>query len=272
MFYIVKAQFSSWDKVHNFIAQDNYQVKDWVVVETENGEELAKIIAIEETDKSDNNLEKVIRSAKKEEVEIINDQEKIDNALSVCRQLIEKHNLDMKLIDARFSFSAKRLNFAFISDGRVDFRELVKDLSGHFNLNIRLTQIGTRDEAKISGDCGSCGRKLCCKGFINEFNSISSEMAESQQVVHRGSDRISGSCGRLMCCLSFEYEGYKELSKNLPAIGEKIKVDGRQGKVIGHHVLKQTVDVLVSDGKNGDGKVVIEVDPKDNSINNSKKR
>ncbi len=168
----------------------------------------------------------------------------------------------MKLIDVRFSFKGQRLTFAFTSEARVDFRALVRDLNAKFNLSIRLTQIGTRDEAKISGDCGSCGRGLCCRGFIKEFNSISSEMAEKQQVVHRGSERISGVCGRLMCCLSYEYEAYKELAKNLPQPGEIIKVNGRKGKVLGQHILKQSVDVLFRDGKNGDGEVVIEIDYK----------
>lgn len=268
---IIKAQFSPWDKIYNFSCDIECKIKDWVVVETEFGQELAKIIAFEEESSSEQ-LEKVLRLANDEDLKKINNEEKIKEALDICNQLIDKHKLDMKLIDARFSFQANRLNFAFISDKRVDFRQLVKDLGSQFNANIRLTQIGTRDEAKISGDCGSCGRQLCCKGFIKEFSSISSEMAECQQVVHRGSERISGACGRLMCCLSYEYKGYKELAKNLPEIGAIIKINGRKGKVIGHHVLKQTVDVLISDGKNGDGQVVIEIDPKNNSINNSRKQ
>jgi cell fate regulator YaaT (PSP1 superfamily) len=269
---IVKAQFSPWDKVYSFASAIDCQIKDWLIVETEYGQELAKVISFEESQNSSESLEKALRLASDEEVKKINDKEKISQALEICNQLIDKHKLDMKLIDLRFSFQANRLNFAFISDKRVDFRQLVKDLGAQFNANIRLTQIGTRDEAKISGDCGSCGRQLCCKGFIKEFSSISSEMAECQQVVHRGSDRISGACGRLMCCLGYEYEGYKELAKKLPEIGEFIKINGRRGKVIGHHVLKQSIDVLISDGKNGDGQVVIEIDPKDNSINKSRKQ
>ncbi len=269
---IVKVQFSAWDKVYSFSCEIDCQIKDWVIVETEYGQELAKVIAFDEEKNSSEKLEKVLRLATPEDLKKINDKEKIKKALEICRQLIDKHKLDMKLIDVRFSFQANRLNFAFISDKRVDFRQLVKDLGSQFNSNIRLTQIGTRDEAKISGDCGSCGRQLCCRGFIKEFSSISSEMAESQQVVHRGSDRISGACGRLMCCLAYEYKGYKELANNLPEFGEFIKVNGRKGKVIGHHVLKQTVDVLVGDGKNGDGQVVIEIDPKNNTINKSRKQ
>ena len=260
---IVKAQFSSWDKVHSFACDIECQVNDYIIVETEYGQEIAQIVSLKESSQDElKNLEKVIRKATKDDLKLISDKEKNDEALEICRQLIEKHNLNMKLIDVRFSFSGQRLTFAFTSEARVDFRSLVRDLNSHFNLSIRLTQIGTRDEAKISGDCGSCGRGLCCKGFIKEFNSISSEMAEAQQVVHRGSDRISGVCGRLMCCLSYEYETYKELASKLPPIGEIIKVDGRKGKVVGQHILKQSIDVLFRDAKNGDGEVVVEVDYK----------
>jgi len=171
------------------------------------------------------------------------------------------------LIDVHFAYENNRFNFAFIADGRVDFRELVKDLAGRFSANIRLTQIGTRDEAKISGDCGPCGRVLCCRSCLNEFSSITSEMAEVQQVVHRGSERISGMCGRLMCCLSYEYEGYKELAGQLPPIGTKVNVDGARGVIIGHHFLKQTVDVKIAGEKEGDRDTIIEVD-----VNRNKKK
>ncbi len=260
---IAKAQFSPWDKVHKYSCDIECQVNDYIIVETEYGQEIAQLISLEKASEDDlKDLDKVIRQATKDDLKIINNKEKNEEALEVCRQLVIKHKLNMKLTDVRFSFQGQRLTFAFASEGRVDFRALVKDLNSHFNLSIRLTQIGTRDEAKISGDCGSCGRGLCCKGFIKEFSSISSEMAETQQVVHRGSDRISGICGRLMCCLAYEYETYKELAKNLPPIGEIIKVNGRTGKVIGQHILKQSIDVLFRDAKNGDGEVVIEVDYK----------
>jgi cell fate regulator YaaT (PSP1 superfamily) len=261
--YIAKLQFAPWDKVYSYACDIKCLVNDYLIVETEYGQEIAQLISLEEANEADlKDLEKVIRLANKDDLRVINDKAKNEEALDICRQLIVKHKLNMKLIDARFSLQNQRLTFAFTSEGRVDFRALVKDLSAHFNVNIRLTQIGTRDEAKISGDCGSCGRNLCCRGFIKEFNSISSEMAEKQQVVHRGSERISGVCGRLMCCLSYEYSAYIELAKNLPEIGEIIKVDGRRGKVVGQHILKQSVDVLFRDGKNGDGEVVIEIDYK----------
>lgn len=262
---IARVKFSSWDKAYSFACPIDCQVGDWVLVETEIGKELGKIISKKEAKKDElEKLQTVLRLANKNDWEIVGGEERKKQAIKVCQKLIAKHGLAMKLIDARFSYQANRLNFAFVADGRIDFRELVKDLGAHFNLNIRLTQIGTRDEAKLSGDCGPCGRGLCCRDFIKEFSSISSEMAECQQVVHRGSERISGACGRLMCCLGYEYEGYKELADQLPALGSSLKIDGRKGKVINHHVLKQTIDVLVEAGKNGDGETVIEVDPKSN--------
>jgi cell fate regulator YaaT (PSP1 superfamily) len=137
-------------------------------------------------------------------------------------------------------------------------------LTRHFNKSIRLHQVGIRDEAKISGDCGHCGRQLCCKKFLKDLVSITSEMAEVQQCVHRGSDRLSGICGRLMCCLAYEEEGYREMFEKMPAIGAKVNVDGRRGLVVGHHMLKQTVDVEFDAEKgesvNGSDKVVVEVD------------
>src|SRR5680860_1018153 len=174
----------------------------------------------------------------------------------------------MKIIQVQFAPWDKVYNF-FNPDfdlkvgdcGIVDFRDLVKELAARFSANIRLTQIGTRDEAKAMGDCGSCGRSLCCKQFMCEFSSITSEMAETQQVVHRGSDRISGMCGRLMCCLEFEYEGYKELAAKLPPLGTKVKVNGERGVVINHHILKQTVNVRIFSSKANERETVIEVDP-----------
>jgi len=265
---IAQVQFAPWDKVYNFTVGDlDLKVGDYVIVETELGQELGKIkMFLESSELEKNNPEEknkeikpIIRLADYNDIAKLPDSEKKEAALEFCREKIQKHNLPMKLVDVHFSFDGSRINFAFIADGRVDFRELVKDLAAHFNVNIRLTQIGTRDEARISGDCGPCGRELCCQGFIQEFSSITSEMAETQQVVHRGSERISGMCGRLMCCLSYEYEGYKEMMDRLPPIGTRVNVDGSRGEIIGHHVLKQTVDVRLDPDKDN-GVVIIEVD------------
>lgn len=268
---IAQVQFISWDKIYNFSAgQLTLAVGDYVIVKTELGLELGKIIAlIEETEALTlkKELKPVIRKASDDDLFKVPEISKKKEALGFCREMIKKHELSMKLVDVHFSWEGGRLNFAFTADGRVDFRDLVKDLSGHFNASIRLTQIGTRDEARIAGDCGSCGLTLCCRGCLKDFCSITSEMAETQQVVHRGSERISGMCGRLKCCLSFEYEGYKYLTGQLPPIGTKVNADGIRGTIINHHVLKQTVDVRIPAERADERDTIIEVD-----INRHKKK
>ena len=261
---IVQIQFSPWDKAYDFSLPDEIQAGsgDFVIVETELGRELGKIISFNESVPENQELKPVLRLATEEDAHSVYDDERREKALAICQELIERHGLKMKLIDVRYSFAGNRLTFAFVSDGRVDFRDLVKDLNAAFGLNIRLLQIGSRDEARCSGDCGPCGLGLCCRGFVTDFSSITSEMAEAQQVVHRGSDRISGMCGRLMCCLSFEYEGYKQLAAELPPVGTKLKVGNRIGIVVGQHFLKQTVDVRFAAENEGERDLIIEVNPK----------
>lgn len=261
---IAQVQFAPWDKTYNFsVGELSVKPGDYVIVETELGQELAKVLLVAEAQaqaENDPELKQIKRLAKKNDLLNLADDEKKNEALAVCQEFIAKRNLDMKLVDVHFSFEGNRLNFAFIASGRVDFRDLVKDLTTHFNAQIRLTQIGSRDEARFSGDCGPCGKVLCCRTFIRDFSSVTSDMAEAQQVVHRGSERISGMCGRLMCCLAFEYEGYKELAGVLPPIGTKVNVDGNRGTVIGHHILKQSVDVRFTGAKTGERDFTLEVD------------
>lgn len=263
---IAQIQFVSWDKKYNFSTNDlDLKIDDMVIVETEFGQEIGQVFDFKDIseikDKEDReNIKPVLRLATKEDLDKIISKEERNSALEHCRQLIENHGLSMKLVDVHFSLDRNRINFAFFSEGRVDFRDLVKDLSNHFKGIIRLTQIGSRDEARFCGDFGHCGRSLCCKTNLRDFSSITSEMAESQQVVHRGSDRVSGMCGKLMCCLSYEYDGYLGLLKNLPPIGSRVNVDGRRGEVVGHHVLKQSVDVYFKGDKEDDRGVVLEVD------------
>jgi cell fate regulator YaaT (PSP1 superfamily) len=216
---------------------------------------------------ADRVIKPILRKASLHDInKTISLQDKKD-ALEFAKKMKEKHNLPMKFIDVHYSFDGSRMTFAFIADGRVDFRELVKDLTRNFNKTIRLQQIGIRDEAKIMGDIGHCGQKLCCRGHLRNLDSITSDMAEVQECAHRGSDRISGICGRLMCCLAYEHCGYQELSKKLPAVGTKVNVDGKRGVVVGRHLLKQSVDVEFKDKEaGGNGRVVVEVD-----INRKKK-
>lgn len=257
---IARIKLAPWDKPLDFII-DNLKVEigDYVVVETEFGQEAVKVVNIFNSESTNTKLSKVIKKAEFDDLPSSN-QEKKEEALALCEDLIKASSLEMKLIDVYISSSTNHYNFAFISENRVDFRSLVKDLAARLGANIRLTQIGSRDEAKISGDCGPCGRSLCCSSFMNDFISISSEMAETQQVVHRGSDRISGMCGRLMCCLSYEHEGYKELANSLPPVGTKVKVDGARGIIVSHKILKQTVLVKLIPSNDNERLTIIEVD------------
>jgi len=259
---IVQVQFSPWDKTYNFINSDDLTLKvgDQLIVDTDLGLEIGEVTGfLQEPEEKTEEIKAVVRLANEEDLSKIISEDKKKAAMVYCQELIEKYSLPMKLVDIHFALNGSRLNFAFAAEGRVDFRQLVKDLTTHFNTSIRLTQIGARDEARVNGDCGHCGRNLCCQKFIKDFSSITSEMAEVQQVVHRGSDRISGMCGRLMCCLSYEYDGYQDLAKKLPPIGAKVNVDGQRGEVLSHHVLKQSVDVKFP-GEKGEGYVVVEVD------------
>jgi cell fate regulator YaaT (PSP1 superfamily) len=265
---IVQIIFASWDKKYNFSYEGvDLKIGDLVIVETEFGQEIGKVFDFKEIGKGEEEIKSVSRLANEDDLKKVVSEEEKEEALDYCKKIIEKYNLPMKLVDVHFSLDRNRINFAFYSDNRVDFRSLVKDLSSHFKGIIRLTQIGSRDEARCSGDLSHCGRGLCCRGFIKDFSSITSEMAEAQQVVHRGSDRVSGMCGKLMCCLSYEYEGYVDLGKKLPPIGTRVNVDGRRGEVVGQHILKQSVDVLFKGDREGDNDVVVEVD-----INRHKKK
>ena len=293
---IAQVQFAPWDKAYNFFPNNLELTKgDKVIVKTELGTELGEVAGFLEVDEEEyekrggpagtgtersegapdgntggsgegrgaKGLKPILRKAGPSDLERIPSAADKKQALEYCRMTKEKYGLPMKFIDAHYSYDGSRITFAFIADGRIDFRELVKDLTRHFGRTIRLHQIGIRDEAKFAGDVGHCGRQLCCRKFLSELSSITSEMAELQQCSHRGSERISGLCGRLMCCLAYEEAGYECLIKNLPALGTKMKVEGKRGTVVGYHVLKQTVNVEI-EAENGERGAIVEMDLKGN--------
>jgi cell fate regulator YaaT (PSP1 superfamily) len=258
---IAQIQVAFWDRAYEHKVDDfKLALGDQVVVKTDWGTEVGKVVRLVEISDQElaakkESLMSIVRKVTTEDSEILGELKKHKlNALEYCKKTIDRHNLPMKVIDAHFSFDGSRLIFPFIADGRIDFRALVKDLTHHFQKSIRLQQIGIRDEAKIAGDFGSCGRKLCCKTHLKELTSITSDLADIQQVSHRGSERLSGLCGRLRCCLAFEEEVYQQMARDLPAIGSVIKTPQGKGKVIGWHTLKQTVDVALE----GDEKNIIE--------------
>jgi len=283
---LAQIQFSPWDKIYNF-DPNNIDLKkgDNVLVRTDMGQEIGEVIGFIDLDIKDGDQKKekdnecaegcdgcaakeittrdikpILRMAVQEDFKKKPSLEEKQEAIKYCKTIVSRLELPMKIIDAFFSYDGSRLTFAFIADSRVDFRELVKDLTHHFNRTIRLQQIGIRDEARVIGDYGHCGRGLCCKGHLRELTSITSEMADAQQCAHRGSDRLSGACGRLMCCLAYEEKGYIDMGKKMPPVGTKVNVDGKKGVIIGHHILKQSVDVEFPPEKTGERSLRVEVD------------
>lgn len=225
---------------------------DDVIVETERGLQYGKIatLIVEKNEKSLNMpLKRIIRIAtkddrKKHELNL-NEEKK---AMKECEKLIKKYNLNMKVIDANFTFDKEQLMYHFLSDSRIDFRNLAKELAGIFKTRIELRQIGVRDEVKRIGGNGVCGRELCCCAFLSDFETVSIKMAKEQNISLNPS-KISGNCGRLMCCLKYEQEVYEEKLEKLPNIGAIVKTPEGQGEVEGIEPLKEIVKVKIKDGE-----------------------
>ncbi len=198
--------------------------------------------------KSKEQPKKIIRQATAQDLKQIDEaRAKAKEAFSTCSKKISEHKLDMKLVHAEYSFDRTKIVFYFTAAGRVDFRNLVKDLAKIFKARIELRQIGVRDEARLFGGFGPCGRELCCARFLKDFEPVTIKMAK-EEGLPLNPPKISGLCGRLMCCLNFEYETYKALSKGLPREGERIHVQQGKGKVLSVNVFKRMVTVELEDG------------------------
>jgi len=191
---------------------------------------------------------KIIRMARESDLKQVEDNRlKAREAFNACLKKITEHKLEMKLVKAEYSFDRSKILFYFTSEGRVDFRNLVKDLAKIFKARIELRQIGVRDEARLFGGYGSCGRELCCKKFLNDFEPVTIKMAK-EEGLPLNPPKISGLCGRLMCCLSYEYETYKLLSKGMPREGEHVSTSGGKGKILSVNVLKRTATIQLEEG------------------------
>lgn len=253
-------EINPWEKIPA-VNSDNLTLKigDFVILETEFGEEAGRVMEIKE-DKEGENDALIRRLVSGEDLRIIEENQASKEAtLEECKTAVKKYGLDMKLVDCHFSLDGQRLSFAFIADGRIDFRDLVKDLGRHFGRVIRLHQMGVRDEAKLIGNVGCCGLTQCCSSHLKKLGNVTSEFAEDQQIAHRGSERLSGICGRLKCCLAYEESHYQELIKKLPAVGTRVKTQHGRGVVIGWHVLKCSVDVRLDKEKEDDKAVIVEI-------------
>ncbi len=253
MVKIVGVRFRNAGKVYYFDPK-GYKIKagDHVIVETARGVEYGTVIGgIREVtdDRVVQPLKAVIRVATQEDdLRAEKSRAKEKDAMRICNEKIRKHKLDMKLIDAEYTFDNNKVLFYFTADGRIDFRELVKDLAAVFKMRIELRQIGVRDETKILGGIGICGRVLCCNSFLSEFAPVSIKMAKEQNL-SLNPTKISGVCGRLMCCLKNEEDTYEYLNSKLPSIGVSVTtIDGVRGEVQSVNVLRQKVKVLVDAG------------------------
>lgn len=250
---VIGVRFRKAGKVYYFSPGDNkIKTGDHVIVETARGVEYGYVVLGThevEDKKVVQPLKPVIRMATPtdEETEQKNKAKEKD-AFRICLEKIKKHNLDMKLIDAEYTFDNNKVLFYFTADGRIDFRELVKDLASVFKTRIELRQIGVRDETKIVGGIGICGRPLCCASYLSEFIPVSIKMAKEQNL-SLNPTKISGVCGRLMCCLKYEEETYEELNGRLPNIGDYVTTsDGLKGEVHSVSILRQLVKVVVNVG------------------------
>lgn len=250
MVKIVGVRFRNAGKVYYFDPKDyKIQVGDHVIVETARGIEYGTVTGkVQEVPEGKvvQPLKPVIRVASAEDdAKAKRNLEKEKEAMRICKEKIRKHELEMKLIDAEYTFDNNKVLFYFTADGRIDFRELVKDLAAVFRTRIELRQIGVRDETKILGGIGSCGRPLCCSTFLSEFAPVSIRMAKEQNL-SLNPTKISGVCGRLMCCLKNEEETYEYLNSKLPGIGDTVTtVTGLKGEVSSVNVLRQKVKILV---------------------------
>ncbi len=247
---IVGVRFRTAGKIY-FFDPKNMDIKrgEHVIVETARGIEYGRVVTGTrevESDEVTQPLKPVIRVATAEDDERVRrNREKEKEALTICQEKVRKHKLDMKLIGVEYAFDNNKILFYFTADGRIDFRELVKDLAAVFKTRIELRQIGVRDETKILGGVGICGRPLCCHSYLSEFLPVSIKMAKEQNL-SLNPTKISGVCGRLMCCLKNEEETYEYLNSRLPNNGDYVTTDdGFKGEVSSVNVLRQTVKVLI---------------------------
>ena len=228
-----------------------FKAGDFIIIEADRGLDYGQVLSetevILDSDVGEP-LNKIIRKANPwDMMQIEKNKKKIREVIDTCSRKIQEKRLVMKLVDAEFAFDRSKIIFYFTAEGRVDFRDLVKELAGLFKTRIELKQIGVRDEAKMLGGLGPCGRALCCATYLKDFEPVTIKMAKEQSLPLNPT-KISGLCGRLMCCLGYEYKTYKELMKGLPAIGASVKTEKGSGKVVALNAIKRSASVELEDG------------------------
>ena len=252
---IIGVRFKNVGKVYYFDPDDNTVGKgDKVIVETSRGIECGEVVLGNrkmEEKQIPQPLKKMLRPASKQDLEKLEkNREKEVAALKVCQDKVRNHNLDMKLIDVEYTFDNSKVLFYFTADGRVDFRELVKDLASVLKTRIELRQIGVRDEAKMLGGLGICGRPFCCSSFLGEFQPVSIKMAK-EQGLSLNPAKISGTCGRLMCCLKYEQAAYEDLLKNTPKTGTYVQTPEGKGVISEVNLMTGNLKVVLDKHQNG---------------------
>jgi Uncharacterized homolog of PSP1 len=253
MIKVVGIRFKKAGKIYYFDPIDTGAKKgDYVIVETARGIEFGECVIGEKEIAEEeiiSPLKTVLRVANQEDKDKHKEnKDKEKDAFEICLKKIEEHQLNMKLIDVEYTFDNNKVIFYFTADGRVDFRELVKDLATIFKTRIELRQIGVRDEAKMLGGLGPCGRQLCCSSFLGDFASVSIKMAKEQNL-SLNPTKISGICGRLMCCLNYEQSTYEDIRKRLPRVGSVVSTDDGKGEVVGNNTVKEIVKVRMPFGE-----------------------
>lgn len=248
---VIGVRFRTAGKIY-FFAPGKFEIKQGshVIVETARGIEYGRVVSGPKEVKDEDvvqPLKSVIRLASDQDRKVVEkNKQKEKDAFKICQEKIRKHGLEMKLVDVEYTFDGNKILFYFTADGRIDFRELVKDLAAVFRTRIELRQIGVRDETKIKGGIGICGRPLCCSTYLTEFSAVSIKMAKEQNL-SLNPTKISGVCGRLMCCLTNEEETYEQLNSQLPSVGDTVTTeDGLTGVVHSLSVLRKQVKVIVN--------------------------
>jgi len=253
MIEVIGVRFKEAGKIYYFDPnQFDITLDDHVIVETIRGVEFGKVVIVNKLVDIDDvvlPLKKVMRIANQTDKDNVAENERLAaKALRVCTTKIIEHRLEMNLVDVEYTFDRNKVIFYFTAEDRIDFRDLVKDLAAQFKTRIELRQIGVRDEAKLLGGIGPCGRMLCCSTFLGDFDPVSIKMAKDQSLSLNPA-KISGLCGRLMCCLKYENDHYEDTKKNLPDLGEEIATAEGLGKVVGLNLLEALIEIKIHENE-----------------------
>jgi len=251
---VIGVRFKEVGKIYYFDPNHiDVEEDDFVIVETARGTEFGKVVIANREVSEDDvvlPLKQVVRQATQADMDIVIENDRLaKEAFSICKDKIREHKLEMNVVEVEYTFDRNKVIFYFTAEGRIDFRNLVKDLAAQFKIRIELRQIGVRDEAKLLGGIGPCGRMLCCSTFLGDFEPVSIKMAKDQNL-SLNPTKISGLCGRLMCCLKYENDTYEEAKRQLPDIGQKIETSYGKGRVTGINILDKVVHIEIENNGN----------------------